>query len=89
MPRPSLSHQRPCSCANAGRGFVACVSFSRLADDGRAEEARAELARAAACEEQVAYLLEAEQQDLEAAIHRVSAASCHENLVCMPSPPTS
>lgn len=51
-----------------------------LGDYGRQEEAAAELARAATCEEQVACLLEAEGQDLEAAIHRVSAASCHEKL---------
>ena len=43
-------------------------------------EAAAELARAAACEEQVACLLEADGQEREAAIHRVSAGSCHEQL---------
>lgn len=51
-----------------------------LADYGRGEEASAELTRAAECEEQVACLLEADGQELEAAIHRVSAASCHERL---------
>ncbi len=51
-----------------------------LGDYGRQEEAAAELARAAICEEQVACLLEWSAQDLEAAIHRVSAASCHEKL---------
>jgi tetratricopeptide (TPR) repeat protein len=51
-----------------------------LTDYGRSEEARAELARAAACEEQLASLLEADAQELDAAIHRVSAASCHEKL---------
>jgi hypothetical protein len=51
-----------------------------LADYGRAEEAAAELLRAADCEEQVACLLEAEGQEREAAIHRVSAASCYEKL---------
>src|SRR5205807_730333 len=49
-----------------------------LADYGRQEEAAAEWARAAECEEQVAYLLEANGQEREAAIHRVSAASCYE-----------
>jgi len=49
-----------------------------LGDYGREEEAAAERARAANCEEQVACLLEADGQDLEAGIHRVSAASCHE-----------
>jgi hypothetical protein len=51
-----------------------------LADYGRQEEAAAELGRAASCEEQVACLLDADGQELEAAIHRVSAASCHEKL---------
>jgi tetratricopeptide (TPR) repeat protein len=49
-----------------------------LADYGRREEAAAELTRAADCEEQVACLLEADGQEREAAIHRVSAASCCE-----------
>src|SRR6202035_3002202 len=47
---------------------------------GRKEEAAAEWARAAGCEEQVACLLEADGQENEAAIHRVSAASCSEQL---------
>jgi hypothetical protein len=51
-----------------------------LGDYGRKEDEAAELARAATCEEQVACLLEADGQELEAAIHRVSAASCHEKL---------
>jgi thioredoxin-like negative regulator of GroEL len=51
-----------------------------LADYRRAEEAAAELARAAACEEQVAYLLDAVGREPEAVIHRVSAASCYEQL---------
>jgi tetratricopeptide (TPR) repeat protein len=51
-----------------------------LADYGRKEEAAAEWARAAECEEQVAYLLEADGQDREAAVHRVSAASCYEEV---------
>src|SRR6266404_2993429 len=51
-----------------------------LADYGRQEEAATELARAACCEEQVACLLEVGGQELEATIHRVSAASCHEQL---------
>ena len=46
----------------------------------RPEEAAAEWARAAVCEEQVASLLEADGQENEAAIHRVSAASCLEKL---------
>jgi hypothetical protein len=51
-----------------------------LSDYGRKEEASAEWARAAACEEDVACLLEADGQEREAAIHRVSAASCTEKL---------
>ncbi len=51
-----------------------------LGDYGREEAAAVELARAATCEEQVAALLEADGQDLEGAIHRVSAASCCEKL---------
>ena len=51
-----------------------------LADYGREEEANAELARAASCEEQVAYLLDVVGREQEAVIHRVSAASCYEQL---------
>ncbi len=51
-----------------------------LADYGREEEAEAELARAASCEEQVAYLLDAMGREQEAVIHRVSAASCYDQL---------
>ena len=49
-----------------------------LADYGRQEEARAELARAARCEEQVACLLDAAGREQEAGVHRISAASCYE-----------
>ncbi len=51
-----------------------------LTDYGRTEEAAAELARAAKCEEQVAYLLDAAGREVEAVTHRVSAASCYETL---------
>lgn len=51
-----------------------------LTDYGRQEEAAAEWGRAASCEEQTACLLEADGQEREAAIHRVSAASCCEAL---------
>jgi len=51
-----------------------------LSDYGRKEEADAELARAASCEEQVAYLLDVVGREPEAVIHRVSAASCYEQL---------
>lgn len=51
-----------------------------LADYGRQEEAEAELRRAAACAEQVAYLLDAVGREQEAVLHRVSAASCYAQL---------
>jgi hypothetical protein len=51
-----------------------------LADYGRQGEAATEWARAASCEEQVACLLDADGQELEAAIHRVSSASCWQKL---------
>lgn len=51
-----------------------------LGDYGQKEEADAELARAASCEEQVASLLDAAGREREAVIHRVSAASCREQL---------
>ena len=61
--------------------FKPCWSHAQaLADYRRGEEVAAEWARAATCEEQVACLLEADGQEQEAAIHRVSAASCHEKL---------
>jgi hypothetical protein len=51
-----------------------------LADYGRKEDAQAELARAANAEEQAACLLEAAGREDEASIHRISAASCFEDL---------
>ena len=51
-----------------------------LGDYGRHDEAAAEQARAATAEEQVACLLDANGQEREAAIHRVSAASCYDKL---------
>jgi hypothetical protein len=51
-----------------------------LSDYGRPEEAVTEWARAATWEEQVACLLDTAGQKLEAAIHRVSAASCFEKV---------
>lgn len=51
-----------------------------LTDYGRMQEAAAELARAASCEEQVACLLDAVGREQEAVVHRVSAASCYEYL---------
>jgi hypothetical protein len=51
-----------------------------LADYRRPDDAAAEWARAAVCEDQVACLLQADGQKLEAAIHWVSAASCYETI---------
>jgi tetratricopeptide (TPR) repeat protein len=51
-----------------------------LADYGRKEEAAVELARAASCEEQVACWLDAAEREQEDVLHRVSAASCYEQL---------
>lgn len=51
-----------------------------LEDYGRHADAAAERSRAALCEEQVASLLDADGQEREAALHRVSAASCYEKL---------
>jgi tetratricopeptide (TPR) repeat protein len=51
-----------------------------LRDYGRRDEADAELGRAANCAEQVASLLDAAGCEREAVIHRVSAASCREQL---------
>lgn len=51
-----------------------------LFDYGRKEEALAELQRAAKYEEQVACWLDAAGREQEAVLHRVSAASCYEQL---------
>lgn len=51
-----------------------------LTDYGRTEEAGTELTRAAQCEEQVACLLEVAGREQEAVVHRVSAASCFEQV---------
>jgi tetratricopeptide (TPR) repeat protein len=51
-----------------------------LSDYGRMEEATVELTRAAECEEQVACLLDAAKREQEAVVHRISAASCYEQL---------
>ncbi|HPM84186.1 MAG TPA: hypothetical protein PLF81_25960 [Candidatus Anammoximicrobium sp.] len=51
-----------------------------LSDYGRVEEAAGEWARAANCEEAVACLLDAAQRGQEAAVHRVSGASCYARL---------
>jgi len=52
-----------------------------LSDYGRKDEAAAEFAKAASFEEQVAWWLDATGQEREAVLHRVSAASCYEQLL--------
>ena len=47
---------------------------------GRKKEADAEWLNAALREEEVAFQLEAEGLDLLAAVHRISAASCYEEV---------
>jgi hypothetical protein len=47
-------------------------------DDGMPQSAQALWASAAALEERIAPLLDACGEDLEAAVHRISAASCYE-----------
>src|SRR5438128_1721583 len=57
------------------------ISHAQALDDyGRREEAAAERARAAGGAEQLACLLEADGQEREAAIHRVTAATLYEKL---------
>src|SRR5713226_5349796 len=51
-----------------------------LTDYRRGEEADVEWGRAAVCEDRVACLLEAASRDTEAAVHRLSAAACHERV---------
>ena len=51
-----------------------------LEDQRKVDESAAEYGRAAECAEQAACLLDADKQHLEAAIHRVSAASCFEKI---------
>jgi hypothetical protein len=49
-----------------------------LATMGMAQTAQPLWASAAALEERIASLLDAHGEDLEAAVHRISAASCHQ-----------
>ena len=49
-----------------------------LATLGMAQTAQPLWASAASFEERIASLLDADGQDLEAAVHRISAASCYE-----------
>jgi hypothetical protein len=80
MPRPKGKPSAALIDQMLGEASWLLSHAQALGDYGRQEEAAAELARAATCEEQVACLLEADGQEREAAIHRVSAASCHERL---------
>ncbi len=80
MPRPKSPASSPALERFLDEASWLLSHAQALADYGRQEEAAAEWARAANAEEQVACLLEADGQEQEAAIHRVSAASCHEKL---------
>ena len=51
-----------------------------LADYGKTEEVKVELEKAANYEEEAAFLLDAIGRQEEATLHRVSAATCHEQL---------
>jgi thioredoxin-like negative regulator of GroEL len=51
-----------------------------LTDYGREKEAAVEWLRAANSEEQIAYLLDVVAREAEAVVHRVSAASCYEQI---------
>jgi hypothetical protein len=80
MPRPKGKPSAVLIDRMLGEASWLLSHAQALGDYGRYEEAAAELARAGNCEEQVACLLDAAGQHLEAAIHRVSAASCAEKL---------
>jgi hypothetical protein len=80
MSRPKTQPSVPLIDRMLGEASWLLSHAQALADYGRREEAAGELTRAATCEEQVACLMDAAGQAREAAIHRVSAASCHEKL---------
>ena len=80
MNRPRTKHSVPFLERMLGEASWLLSHAQALADHGRQEEAAAELARAGTCEEQMACLLDAAGQRREAAIHRVSAASCHQKI---------
>jgi hypothetical protein len=80
MPRPKSKNPAALIERMLGEGSWLLSHAQALSDYRRQEEAAAEWARAAACEEEVACLLEAAGEEQEAAIHRVSAASCFERL---------
>ncbi len=63
-----------------GQASWALSHAEAMLAENHEDEANADLERAAACEEQAASLLEASGRTLEAMIHFVSAASCHEQL---------
>lgn len=80
MPRPKAKPGGALIDHMLGEASWLLSHAQALTDYGRQEEAAAEWARAAACEEQASCLLDADGQEREAAIHRVSAASCCEKL---------
>jgi hypothetical protein len=80
MPRPKGKQSAALLDQVLGEASWLVSHAQALTGYGRQEEAASEWARAATCEEQVACLLEVDGQEREAAIHRVSAASCLEKL---------
>lgn len=80
MPRPKGKPSAALLDRIMGEASWLLSHAQALGDYGRHDEEAAELARAAVCEEQAASLLDADGQELEAAIHRVSAASCYDKL---------
>jgi hypothetical protein len=80
MPRPKGKPSASFIDQMLGEASWLLSHAQALVDYGRPEEAAAEWGRAAACEEQVACLLDMDRQEREAGIHRVSAASCCEKL---------
>lgn len=80
MHAPELDGGSPRVDALLGQASWALSHAEAMLAENHEDEANADLERAAACEEQAASLLEASGRTLEAMIHFVSAASCHEQL---------
>jgi hypothetical protein len=80
MHPPEASQPEPLLDRLLGEASWLLSHAEALGDFGSKVEADAELSRAASCEEQVASLLDAAGREREAVIHRVSAASCREQL---------
>jgi hypothetical protein len=80
MPRPKNKPAASLIDDMLGEASWLISHAQALGDYGRTEDEKVEWARAASCEEEVACLLDAAGRDLEAAIHRVSAGSCHARI---------